>query len=239
MGKLQPTRLAVLAFLIVALVIPSLATWLYFVVLGGHPAMRVAYTVTKSIQFALPLLFVWWFACELIPMCLRSTNGLPVGIAFGLAAAAGTLTLYFLFLRNTVAFAGMRPILQEKVEGMGAASPAGFLLLGAFISVIHSFLEEYYWRWFIYARLRGVAGKVWANLISSIGFMAHHVLVLGVYLGWDNLPLVGILSLGVAVGGSFWAWQFERERTLLAPWISHLLVDCALIAIGYYQLWGF
>lgn len=201
--------------------------------------MRVAYAITKTLQFSLPLLFLWWFSCSWTPMRLASTRGLLPAVVFGITAGGAALALYFLVLRHTAAFGAMAPILEEKVTGMGAFSPGRFLLLGAFISIIHSFLEEYYWRWFVYARLRKLRSVPVANLVSSIGFMAHHVIVLGVYLGWSNWPLVAFLSAGVAVGGSFWAWQFERERTLIAPWISHLIVDCALIAIGYHQLWGF
>jgi len=226
------------AFLALALILPSLATWLYFVVFGGQPLMRTVYSISKAVQFSLPLLFVSLFAGAPVPMALRSTRGLWQGIAFGLVTAVAIQLLYHLLLSKTAAFADMAPRLREKVAGMGALSPARFLLLGAFISFIHSFLEEYYWRWFVYARLRPLAGLGTANLVSSVGFMLHHILVVGVYLGWSNWPLVGLLSMGVAVGGLVWAWMFERFGNVTSPWVSHLLVDCSLIAVGYHQLWG-
>ena len=40
-------------------------------------------------------------------------------------------------------------------------------------------------------------------------------------------------ALCVAGGGFVWAWLYDRTQSLYAPWISHLLIDAALMAIGY------
>ena len=40
-------------------------------------------------------------------------------------------------------------------------------------------------------------------------------------------------SLGVAVGGAAWAWLYERTGSVLAPWVSHLLIDATLFVIGW------
>ena len=69
-------------------------------------------------------------------------------------------------------------------------------------------------------------------VISSVGFMAHHVILLSVYFGWGS-PLTYLFSLAVAVGGAFWAWLFAASRSLLGPWLSHMLVDAAIFLIGY------
>ncbi len=44
---------------------------------------------------------------------------------------------------------------------------------------------------------------------------------------------VGIFSISVAIGGFFWALLYSRSRSLIGPWISHLLVDAGILAIGY------
>jgi membrane protease YdiL (CAAX protease family) len=45
------------------------------------------------------------------------------------------------------------------------------------------------------------------------------------------------MSLCVALGGVFWAWLYHRSGSLLGPWLSHALVDLAVMAIGYAMLW--
>ena len=42
-----------------------------------------------------------------------------------------------------------------------------------------------------------------------------------------------ILSLLVASGGAIWAIQYRRCRLVSGPWISHMLVDLAILGIGY------
>jgi membrane protease YdiL (CAAX protease family) len=105
-------------------------------------------------------------------------------------------------------------------------------VLGVFYSLVHSLLEEYYWRWFVFARLADVSKLPTAIAISSLGFMAHHVLIVGMYFGWTSAA-TWLFSLAIAVGGAVWAGLYHRSRSLIGPWLSHLLVDAAIFAVGY------
>ena len=69
-------------------------------------------------------------------------------------------------------------------------------------------------------------------MVSSLGFMAHHVILLATYFGITE-PVTWVFSLAIAVGGTFWAWLYHRTGSLLGPWLSHLLVDAAIFLIGY------
>jgi hypothetical protein len=40
-------------------------------------------------------------------------------------------------------------------------------------------------------------------------------------------------SLAVALGGAMWASIYERGGSLLAPWLSHTIIDAALFVIGW------
>jgi membrane protease YdiL (CAAX protease family) len=110
-----------------------------------------------------------------------------------------------------------------------------FALLGLGYSVVHSLLEEYYWRWFVFAQLRHRTSLLTAVLVSSLGFMAHHVIVLATYFGWDS-PISYLASIGVAVGGAVWALLYERTGSLYGGWLSHCLVDAAIFLIGFEML---
>jgi membrane protease YdiL (CAAX protease family) len=115
---------------------------------------------------------------------------------------------------------------------MGLGSPLVYGLFALFLAVPHSFLEEYYWRWFVFGQLRRVTPTLAAMVISSLGFMAHHVIVIHQFLqqGW---PITLFFSLCVALGGFLWAWLYVRSRSLYGPWVSHLLVDFGIMYIGY------
>lgn len=222
------------AAVIAALVYPSLLTLVYFVLAAELPTVvqQTIYLVGKLLQFVFPAVWV------LLVLRLSAGSGAPAyrgvasGLAFGAVVAAAMLTAYQLWFAPAGYLAPMAPILQEKLGGFGVASIATYAALSVFYSLVHSALEEYYWRWFVYARLRSFLSTWPAIIISSLGFAAHHVIVLAVYFGPSH-PLTILFSLSVAVGGLFWAWLYERSGSLWGPWLSHLLVDAAIFIIGY------
>jgi membrane protease YdiL (CAAX protease family) len=138
-------------------------------------------------------------------------------------------------LSGTELMAGMQERVVEKVSGLGMSSVWKYAMLGVFYALVHSFLEEYYWRWFVYDMLKRFVNVPVANLISSLGFMAHHVVLLSVYFGWMS-PMTWLCSAGVAIGGAYWAWLYQRTGTLIWPWISHMVVDAGIFIVGYFLL---
>jgi membrane protease YdiL (CAAX protease family) len=226
-----------------ALVYPTVLAWFYFVVLategqGVNPGMRLAYGVGKVVQFAFPLVCLLVFEGRLPRPTLPTWRGLEYGLGFGVLVAAATFLLYYAFLRHTSLLAAATVPLRSKLEQLGMDSPAGFWLLAAFLTVLHSLLEEYYWRWFVFGWLRRQVPLFAALVIASLGFMAHHVIILAVFLPGYFLSAVVPFSLCIAVGGAFWAWLYDRTGSIYAPWISHLLVDAAIMAVGYNLLFG-
>ena len=224
--------------LLFAMLFPSFATWLWFVVFAGAPTMRLVYAVSKGIQFALPI--AWGLAARdrrAYPIAAPERGaGLGGGIAFGLAAAGAILAAYALVFRGADVLGGAPAEIAAKVEQLGLATPLGFLGLAAFYSIAHSGLEEYYWRWFVFGRLRRLVSPRAAVWLSAAAFTAHHVIVLWVY--FRHAPwMVALTSAAVAIGGAFWAGLYDRSRSVRGPWVSHLLVDAALMTIGYDLLW--
>jgi membrane protease YdiL (CAAX protease family) len=229
---LLPRRRDALAVLF-ALVFPTLLTWVYFVLLKdcSAPIQFAAYGVGKSVQFAFPLIWVLAIQRGRLRWVRLGTAGLAPGLGFGLVALIGILGLYYVWLGPVGLLTPASAAIHSKAAGFALDTPAGFFAMGAFYSVAHSLLEEYYWRWFVFGQLRRLI-PVWpAILISSVGFMAHHVVILATYFGWS--PLTVLFSLGVAVAGVVWAWIYQRSGSLWGPWLSHLLVDAAIFIVGY------
>jgi membrane protease YdiL (CAAX protease family) len=230
--------------LVFALVFPTLATWLYFIQFAGSPAVRIFYIAGKVVQFCFPLVFValvergkaqFGGACSSAAR-LSPLRSLGIGLALGIAVGALILALYHGVFSKTAAFADVPQEVRAKLQDAGIVTPGGFIMLAAFYSVIHSILEEYYWRWFVFGHLRYALPLAPAVVVSSLGFMAHHTLVIGRFFGGPSLMTV-LLSAGVAVGGALWAWLYQRSGHLYGPWLSHMLVDASLMAIGYQMLW--
>jgi membrane protease YdiL (CAAX protease family) len=226
---------ATAAALVAAAVFPTFATWLYFVVLPGGPWALTAYAVAKGLQFAFPLVWTLWGLR--VPLRLRGAEArrdlLP-----GAISGAAILALLFGLWKPLTALPALRGVpaaIAGKMDAFGIVSPGTFLLLAAFYSVVHSLLEEYYWRWFLFGGLRRRMPVGAALLLGSLAFMSHHVLVLGELLGGYG-PATWLLALGVAAGGALWAWLYHKSGALYGPWLSHACADAGLMAIGY-ALW--
>ena len=178
------------------------------------------------------MMWVWMICREQVrPTKLRS-DGLVVGGLIGVTITAASLATYWLVLKPMGAFDSAGEMIRQRVAAAGVDTPMKFAGLGLFYSIGHSLLEEYYWRWFVFARLRSLTTLPKAIVISSLGFMAHHVVVLSHYFGGLSL-LTCFFSLSVAVGGVIWAWLYARSRSLFGPWLSHALVDAGIFMVGY------
>lgn len=213
---------------------PSLVTWVYFVRLASASAgaQQAGYGVGKVIQFSFPLIWVVVVQRQKLGLQWPRAAGLASGAGFGVLAVAAMVLLHHVVLKPAGLFSGAADVVAGKVAGFGVDSLAKYTALALFYSICHSFLEEYYWRWFVFAQLRRFASLRAAIVVSSLGFMAHHVLVLATFFGWAS-PATWLFSLSIAVGGAIWAWLYARTGSLYGPWLSHLLVDAGIFVIGY------
>jgi len=232
-------------------------TWVYFVLMAewAASAQQSAYSILKLLQFGFPAYWSWrWFRGTLpallpgrqhpeLPAAVENAQsripgtGWLVSVWFGLFVAASIFAGYWFLSRAGWIEASFLETVRQKVSGMNLDTPLRFAALGLFYSLIHSYLEEYYWRWFVFVRLRDYLTDGQAMLVSSLGFMAHHVILLATFFGLSS-PLTWLFSAGVAIGGCVWAWLYRHTGNLLYPWISHLIVDAALFSLGYFLVFG-
>jgi membrane protease YdiL (CAAX protease family) len=230
-------RAATALALVVAMALPTLITWLYFDLLAGQgPAnglQQATYLLGKTIQFTLPIGFVLWADPKTLwPIRLRFA-GLRLALGFAWLVSAAMVIVYFSWLRDSSLFAGTTPAIRAKLAEVDLLSPLRYLGLALFLCVAHSLLEEYYWRWFVFGRLRALIPLWPAIVLSSLAFMAHHVLVLHHYFPGRFLHATLPFSLGVAVGGGVWAWIYQRTGSIGATWLSHFLIDATIFLIGW------
>jgi len=216
------------------MVFPTVVTWIYFVLLVGYPSglQQTAAAIGKGIQFALPVVWVFVVLREKLVWTRPNGRGAVVGIAFGAIVLAAIFLLYHLALKPKGVFDGPAVLIQDKVKGLGLDTIWKYAALGTFYALCHSALEEYYWRWFVFKRLKQRVSSWTAIVVSSLAFMAHHVILMATFFTWVS-PWTYLFSLAVAAGGGFWAWLYSRSGSLFGPWVSHLLVDAAIFIVGY------
>ena len=220
-----------------ALLLPFLGCLVYFVWMPEGAVGKAAYTLTKLFLLFYPLVFVcrtgWgglWRRKEGEGAPVRWWTIIWTGALSGvvIAAAGGGLMLTPLgeIVRGGAAGVGAR------ADGLGFREH--YVLFAVFVSVLHSAMEEYYWRWFVYGNLSKLCSRGWAHGIAGLGFAAHHLIVT---LQFFPAPMAIFLSSCVAVGGVIWTVMYARQGTVVGSWISHMCVDALLMGIGY-QLLG-
>ena len=218
-----------------AIVFPSIVTWVYFVAAGHYSAgtQQTVYLIAKVIQFGFPVVWTYFVLREPLRTSRPTVSGVLLGVGFGVCIVAAGMAMFQHVLRDTPVFAAAAELIHKKVAAFGIDSTWKFVALAGFYSVFHSLLEEYYWRWFVFRELRNVMAVWPAILLSALGFTLHHIIVLSIYFA--SAPwLVVLFSAGVAVGGAFWAWLFNRSNSLFDPWLSHALIDAGLFfGVGF------
>jgi hypothetical protein len=217
-----------------AIVFPTALTWVYFIWLAKSAAtlQQTAYSIGKVIQFGFPMFWVIVVRRQRPKDWRPRRAGLVTGAVFGAAVVATMFAAYHFWLEPTGALRAASETIREKVAGLGINSVGKYFALGVFYAALHSLMEEYYWRWFVFGQLRRCTTLPVAVTISSLGFMAHHVVLLSHYFGWGSF--LGLLfSLSVAIGGVAWAWLYHTSRSLYGPWLSHALVDAGIFLLGF------
>ena len=139
----------------------------------------------------------------------------------------GSLVLGVFFLYQEV-FQTFTPKLQERAEALNFLDY--YIPFAIFLSVVHALIEEYYWRWFIFRGLMLKFSPLLAGILGSIAFASHHYVVLSQFLPW---PLVLLFGTTVGLAGAFWCWLYFQTNSLLGSWISHMIVDAAVMTVGY------
>lgn len=220
------------------MVLPSAGAWLYFVTFPEASFLPLLYAASKLVQFSFPLAWILLVLRQrpkgLVPLARVSARDLGAGAVSGGAIAVLLAGVYLAVIKDSGLALVASPRIASRLEVIGAARPAAFLALTLFLAIAHSFLEEYYWRWFVFGRLRRHGGITFSVILSSLAFAAHHVIVLHSFIGPGRfLWVTVILSFSVAVGGGLWAWLYARSGSLVGPWLSHALVDLAVMTIGY------
>jgi membrane protease YdiL (CAAX protease family) len=220
--------------ILVGISLPSLITWGYFVAAADYPQgwQQSIYLIVKVCQFAFPVVWACLVLGEAIRIRRPTVDGVVWGLAFGLVVVAAGWATYMAALRGLPVFQEASAAIAAKVRSFGIDSIWKYAVLAGFYSLIHSLLEEYYWRWFVFGQLRRVVPTGTAMVLSAIAFASHHVIVLAKYFGGSS-PLTWLFSAAIVVGGLFWAWLYEKTGSLVAPWLSHLVIDAGIFWIGY------
>ena len=232
---MQVAKLRTWGVLLPAMTLPFLASLFYFVIWSDHSLARILYALTKLFTLIWPILAVGFITkAGMAKVEIRDRThfrALPLGWGVG----SGIVVLMAILMLTPIRgmLVGCAPNIRAKAQSLGFLNH--YWLFGLFLSLIHSFLEEYYWRWFVYGHLRQVVRKSLAHALAGLAFSAHHIVVTTQYFpfGWGL-----ILGGATGAGGMIFSCLYERQGTLSGAWICHVMVDLGILSIGHWLLFG-
>lgn len=149
---------------------------------------------------------------------------LKMGFLFGILSFFIILITYYL-LRNIIDLKSI----SEKLQSNSKITASSFIYVGLYITFINSFLEEYFFRGFIFLNLYEFKRKKFAYIYSSLLFGIYHI---AIFKTWFNIGLVGLALIGLISIGFIFNWLDTRSKNFINSWIVHILADSAIIIIG-------
>lgn len=219
-----------------AMAVPFVASLFYFVIFSGSRLAPAIYTTAKVFTVIWPVISIRFILGTTFPKVKIGHEKHRRAIPLGAFTGAAIVVLMFALMQTK----GGELITAGSDNIRGKAQELGVLehyrLFALFICVIHSLIEEYYWRWFVFGQLKKVVPVFYAHIIAGVSFAAHHAVITTQFfpLSW------GVLLGGFAgAGGVIWSILYERQKTLAGAWVSHLIVDMGIMAIGHKIVFGY
>ncbi len=217
-----------------ALVVPCIGALFYFVWFAESSWVQPVYGSIKAFTLVWPFLATTFILKENLEefkaLFKFSWKSFLEGAGLGLLMSLLIVLVLFSPVGNAVA--EQAGVVRLKAEQMGIIEH--FVLFGLLLSLLHSLLEEYYWRWFAFGNLhRFWQSKRSAYIVGALGFASHHVVVTTQFfdgaIGW-------VFGFSVGIGGAIWSWLMVRHRSIVGAWVSHIIVDITLMSVGYWLI---
>ena len=112
---------------------------------------------------------------------------------------------------------------------MGITSD-NFIYVSLYISLMNSFLEEFFFRGYGFITLKKYTGRRFAYIFSSLIFAAYHV---GMLIGMFDLGTLALLLFGLIVGGCIFNYLNEKNNNIYPSWFVHMFANFAINTVGF------
>ena len=151
------------------------------------------------------------------------TSEIKYGLLIGLASLFIVLIAYYFFQ----SLIDSKSIISDLKSSSITAS--NFILIGLYITFGNSFLEEFFFRGFIFLKIYDAGYKKFAYLFSAGLFAIYHIAIFVTWFeAWITLlALIGLFAIGIVFN-----LINLKSRSFINSWIIHICADTAVILIG-------
>ena len=213
-------------YIILSVVIFSLAVT--FIDAFVHPPYFSKIPIKILFFLVLPMLF-FAFHREEWGKCRALFRFERRGILLSLLLGGGIFLLIFggfLLTRGVIDYSG---VTESLTSGMGITRE-NLLAVALYMSVMNSFLEEFFFRGFGFITLKHYTSARFAYLFSPLFFAIYHT---GMLVGMFHPAVILLLMAGLFAGGLIFNALNDRFGNLYPSWLAHMGADFAINAVGF------
>ena len=177
---------------------------------------------------ALPMLFfAFWREewSEFKALFRFHKKGLLISLLLGIVIFGVILGGYFA-LRGVIDFSG---VTSSLTSGMGITAD-NFVWVAIYISIMNSFLEEFFFRGFGFITLKKYVSVKFAYFFSPVLFAVYHV---GMLVGMFRPAVLALLMFGLIVGGLIFNALNDKLGNIYPSWFVHMAANFAINTIGF------
>jgi len=194
---------------------------------------RPGYAAKSAIKAAMFLLMPLLTAqtnqnVQFLSLFRPNGKGLLQAVGLGVGIYAIILGGYFL----VSPFFDFSQIAGALTENVGVTKD-NFLYVSLYISFANSFLEEFFFRGFVFSSLKQLSGRKLAYWFSAIAFSLYHAAMM---IGWFAPALFLLVMVGLIIGGMIFNWLNEKLDTIYCSWLTHMFANFAINTIGFILL---
>lgn len=132
----------------------------------------------------------------------------------------------YLVLKDFIDLNNIKDILDKNLN----VDKGNFVQVALYISFINSFLEEFFFRGFIFLNLKDIINKKSAYIISAFAFAIYHVAIM---TNWFNPALFGLAMAGLFVGGLIFNYLNDKNSNIYSSWLAHMMANFAINTVGF------
>lgn len=156
------------------------------------------------------------FALEKKPLKLAGLLGFGV---FSLILGS------YILLQNVVDLSAVTGELESRMN----INASNFMVVALYIATCNSFLEEFFFRGFLFFRLKENCSVFQAHLLSSVIFALYHVAIMVTWFEWWVFTLC---MIALVIGGVLFNLLDESTVSLYPSWLTHGCANLAINTIG-------
>ncbi len=138
----------------------------------------------------------------------------------------GVIVGGYFALRNFIDFSNVTDTLKEN-HGIDGGN---FVYVSLYISLMNSFLEEFFFRGFGFVTLKEHTSRKFAYIFSPILFSVYHV---GMLIGMFEWYVLMLIFAGLFVGGCIFNYLNETSENIYTSWTAHMCANFAINTVGF------